>query len=361
MKAGDFLRLLDRLAPFSLALDWDNSGLQCGDPERPVARVAVCLDPTSEAIGKALDLGAELLIAHHPLIFKPMKSLAAGSPQTDALVRAIKADLPVISVHTNWDASGMCPALADLLEVRAEGFLEPVSADYLKIVVFVPPESFPDVSEALFGAGAGHIGGYSRCSFRSDGLGGFLPPPDGSPFIGEAGLYTETREQRVEAILPARFRDRCAEAVRRSHPYEEPAFEFHRVEATGAYGFGIRGKWDPPREPLPWTASRLGTPFLTHAGPLPARASRVALLPGSGASFLPQAKAAGCEILITGDLTHHQALLAEELGVGVIAAGHMETELPGCERLMQELKAMAPAEEFFLIGGESPMPVWRAP
>jgi dinuclear metal center YbgI/SA1388 family protein len=361
VKAKDFLKLIDGMAPFGLALDWDNSGLQCGDPERPVSRVAVCLDPSPDAVAEAVDGGADLLVAHHPLIFKPVKSLAAGTPQSEALVRAVKADLPVISAHTNWDAFGMCPALADLLEIRPEGFLEPVSAELLKLVCFVPLGSFGDVSEAIFEAGAGQIGAYSRCSFRSEGLGGFLPPRDGDPFIGDPGVYTETAEHRVEAILPLGLRDRVAEAVRASHPYEEPAFEFHRVEATGAYGFGIHGVWDPPRDPLPWIAEKLGTPFLTTAGPVPKQVSRVSILPGSGASYLPLARARGSEVLVTGDLTHHQALLAEELGTGIVAAGHRETELPGCGRLMRELESRAPAAKFFLIGGHNPMPVWRAP
>jgi dinuclear metal center YbgI/SA1388 family protein len=361
MKAGGILKIIDGFAPFSLALDWDNSGLQCGDPDKPVSRCAVSLDPTPAVVEEALGAGADLLVAHHPLIFKPLKSLAAGAPQTRALVAAVKADLPVISAHTNWDAAGMCRALADALELKVTGFLEPVPADLLKIVCFVPPGSFREVSEALFEAGAGQIGSYSRCSFRSDGLGGFLPPPDGAPYVGEAGIYTETQEQRLEAILPGTLKERCADAVRASHPYEEPAFEFHRVEAPGSFGFGASCAWDRPRDPLPWIASKLGAANLVTSGPVPGSCSRLALLPGSGGSYLPLAKAAGCEILVTGDLTHHQALLSEELGVGVVSAGHLETEAPGCERLMREMARRAEGVDFFMIRSESPMPVWRAP
>ncbi|MDR3155420.1 MAG: Nif3-like dinuclear metal center hexameric protein [Deltaproteobacteria bacterium] len=361
MKASGILSLIDSFAPFSLALDWDNSGFQAGDPEKEVARAAVCLDPTPEAVDEAAGRGADVLVAHHPLIFKPLRQVTAGRPQTEALLRAVRAGLAVISAHTNWDAAGMAPALATALELAPKGFLEPVAADLLKIVVFVPVGSERDVSEALFDAGAGRIGAYTRCSFRAGGLGGFLPPRDSSPFIGEPEAYTETEELRLEAALPASLRDRCADAVRAAHPYEEPAFEFYRMEATGAYGFGLWGEWDPPREPLAWIAERLGTSALACAGHIPARVQRAALLPGSGASYIPQAKAAGCEILVTGDLTHHQALLARELDLGVVSAGHLETEAPGTERLMAELSARAPEVDFFLIRQRSPMPTWRAP
>ncbi|MDR1039598.1 MAG: Nif3-like dinuclear metal center hexameric protein [Deltaproteobacteria bacterium] len=361
MKVSDVLAVIDSIAPFCLALDWDNSGLQAGDPDRRVAKAAVALDPSPETVDSALAAGSDLLITHHPLIFAPLKSLASGRPQAEALLKAVRADLPVISAHTNWDAAGMAPALAELLELKPEGFIEPVSADLLKIVVFVPPGSFGQVSEALFDAGAGEIGAYTRCSFRAEGLGGFLPPEGSDPYIGSQGVYTETAEHRLEAVLPSSLRDRCARAVRASHPYEEPAFEFYRVDIQGAYGFGIVGVWDPPREPLPWIAGRLGKSCLTLAGPVPDKASRVALLPGSGASYLPRAKAAGCELLVTGDLTHHQALLARELGIGVVSAGHHETETPGCRRLMLELAKRAPEVSFSMIREESPMPVWRAP
>jgi dinuclear metal center YbgI/SA1388 family protein len=361
VKAREILSLIDSFAPFSLALDWDNSGFQAGDPEKPVRVVAVSLDPTLSAVETALGKGADLLVAHHPLVFKPLNGVVAGRPQTGALIRAIQAELPVISAHTNWDAAGMGPALAELLELKVEGFLEPASADLLKIVVFVPEGSERQVSEALFEAGAGQIGAYSRCSFRAAGLGGFLPPPDASPYIGVSGVYTETAEYRLEAVLPASLRDRCAAAARAAHPYEEPAFEFYRMEATGTFGFGIAGVWDPPRPPLPWLAARLGVRDLAVAGPVPPSVRRAALLPGAGASYLPQAKGAGCEVLITGDLTHHQALLAEELGIGVISAGHHETETPGVRRLADELSARAPELVFHLLPGASPLDAWRAP
>jgi dinuclear metal center YbgI/SA1388 family protein len=361
VKAKGVLDIIDSLAPFSLALPWDNSGIQTGDPDRPVKKIAVCLDPSPEAVDEAVSAKADLLVAHHPLIFKPLKSLVSGRPETKALLAAIKAGLAVISAHTNWDAAGMAPALAELLELKPEGFLEPCAPELLKIIVFAPLGSERDITEALFDAGAGQIGAYSRCSYRAEGLGGFLPPSDGNPHIGDPEVYTETAEYRIEAVLPERLKESCARAVRQYHPYEEPAFEFYKTITSGSYGFGLTGVWDPPRDPLAWISEKLSLKNLVTAGPIPSKVSKAALLPGSGASYIPQAKARGAEILVTGDLTHHQALTARELGLGVISAGHHETELPGARKLKDELSRRIPEAEFLMILPESPMPVWRAP
>jgi dinuclear metal center YbgI/SA1388 family protein len=355
---SDILSLIDSFAPYSLAMDWDNSGFQAGDPQREVKRVALALDPTLEVLKAAAELKTELLITHHPLIYKPLTRLEAGSPVSDAIIFAIKNDITVISAHTNWDALGVASALGDILEIKRLGFLEPKSPDLLKLTVFTPKEATDKVLGALHKAGAGVMGLYERCSFKTEGWGTFLPLMDANPSLGTKGEQAIVREERAELILKASLRDKVTKALLETHPYETPAYDFYKVESPGEFGFGLIGLWDPPKEPLSFTAAKLGLKALNHTRLIPKRVSKVALMPGSGGSYLSLAKKAGAELLITGDLTHHDAQTAIDLGLGVIAAGHFETENPSLVLLKEKLERSAPELFFSMILAASPLSVW---
>jgi dinuclear metal center YbgI/SA1388 family protein len=360
MKASDVYDAIDSFAPFALQADWDNSGFQVGDPEREVSRVAVSLDPTLEVIKKAIEGGAELLVCHHPLIFKPLSRIISGNPVSEAVLLAIKNNLTIISAHTNWDAAGICQSLAHILEIRPIDFLEEIAVDLLKLVVFVPSSNAPSLMEALFKAGAGCIGRYSKCSFRVEGIGTFFAGEDTKPHIGAPGTFSETPEYRLELILPPSLRHKVTCAILKNHPYEEPAFEFYPIKTYGEYGYGLYGTWDPPKEPLAFVAEKLGLEALVHTPQIPKLVSKVAIMPGSMSSIVGQAKKSGSELLITGDLKHHLAYEAQDLGLGVISAGHFETENPGTKTLMLILKGQLEMLEFFYIEGISPMAVWRS-
>ncbi|MDR2199707.1 MAG: Nif3-like dinuclear metal center hexameric protein [Deltaproteobacteria bacterium] len=355
MNVSDILQVLDKIAPFALALDWDNSGLQTGDPDAPVKWAAVSLDPSLESVKAALDGGAQLLITHHPLIFSPLKSLNTGDPRAAALLAAIKGGLAVVAFHTNYDAAVMSLALAERLELRPEGFLEAAPLNLLKLVVLVPEDVSQKVMDAVFAAGAGDLGDYSQCSFSSPGVGSFLPGDDALPYAGEPGIFTRCRELRIEALLPPSRREAVTKALRRAHPYEEPAFEFYPATLSGRYGFGLVGSWNEPRDPAAFVRERLGLEHLPLAWNAPGEVTRAALLPGSGGAYLEAAKKAGAEILVTGELGHHRALEALDLGLGVLSAGHFETENPGMESLALRLeRLLAPEVRVFFIAGRSP-------
>jgi dinuclear metal center YbgI/SA1388 family protein len=359
MKVSHFLDIANRLAPFPLALDWDNSGLQTGNPEALADRVSLCLDPTLEAVSLAAKAGSSLLISHHPLIFKPLKRLSSADPVAAPLLLAARENLSVISLHTNWDAVGVAPALARVLELRPQGPLEPNPRRLLKLIAFIPQDYQEKVKESLFAAGAGTIGAYRECSFSSPGLGNFLPPENGRPFIGAPGERSQAEEIRLETIVEPSLRDQVTRALLESHPYEEPAFEFLEVMAPGP-GFGLVGYWDPPREAVSFVKKALNLKALSYAGPRPGLVSRVALMPGSGGSYVEMAFKAGAEALITGDVSHHQALLAKDFGLTVISAGHFETERPSLEplreSLLKEAKLIGESPEIGIIEQSSP---WR--
>jgi dinuclear metal center YbgI/SA1388 family protein len=319
--------------------------------------VALALDATSRTIEAALDRQADLLITHHPLFFKPLKNLNSLAPAT---LKALKADLAVISAHTNWDQVGVAPALAETLGLIADGPLELASEALAKLTTYVPRVAAEDLKKALFQAGAGQQGDYSECAFELAGQGQFRPGPDSQPYRGVPGTLERTEEIRVETLLPVGLIPSVSAALRRAHPYEEPAFDFQVVQRPGP-GLGLLAHWPEPREPLAFCAARLGLTKIAWAGLDPGPITQVALLPGSGGDFLVPAQQAGAKILLTGEINYHHALLAEELGFCVLAAGHFETEKPSLLRLGRELEKMTSrlgaTIEYIYLSEQSP---WRA-
>ncbi len=342
MRLRELIDIIHRLAPPDLAENWDNSGLQAGSPDQEITSVGLALDATPQTVEAAVAIGCDLLLTHHPLIFKPLKSIDTDSETGAVLKTALSAGLAIVAVHTNWDsaAGGVAAALADLLELTDREPLEPAVREFYKLVVFVPVGYEARLRRALFEAGAGAVGDYDRCWFETSGEGGFRTPEDGRPFIGEVGGETRTRESRLEVVVPPALVDRAVRAVRLHHPYQEPAFEFHPVKIPGrSQGPGLVGSWNPPRDLLAELTGTVGLSAFKWAGPRPDRVSRVALLPGSGGGYLPLARRRGAQALLTGDVSYHQALTAEGLGVTVVDLGHYETEWPGVERLARALTA----------------------
>lgn len=335
------MKIIHRAAPPDLAADWDNSGLQIGSPEQRVGKIGLALDVTSRTLELALKAGCDLLLAHHPLLFKPIKSLNFDREPGSLIKTAVKGGLAVVSAHTNWDsaARGVARALAELLELQDLRPLEAAPREFFKLVVFVPAGYESPVREALFKAGAGHIGDYDKCWFGAPGEGGYRTPEDGRPFIGQSGRETRTRESRLEVVVPKHLAEAAAEAVLKHHPYEEPAFEFHSVRIYGRnQGLGLLGGWSSPRDVLAELSRITGLAGFKWAGPRPERVERAALLPGSGGSFVRLAHSRGAQCLITGDVGYHDALEAEALGLTVVDLGHFESEWPGVLQLARVLR-----------------------
>jgi dinuclear metal center YbgI/SA1388 family protein len=358
---SEILDLIDSFAPFSLAMENDNSGFQAGSLDQEVTRVAMSLDPTLEVLKEASKLGTDLLLTHHPLIYRPFTRMEAGTPEGDALFYANQKRISIICAHTNWDAAGVPEALGNLFELRRIGFLEPKSPAMMKLVFFSPKEYTERILNAIFGTGAGVMGSYSRCFYMGEGTGSFLPSIAAKPYVGKRGEITKVSEERVELVLKANLINKVTEVLLAYHPYETPAYEFHRMESPGSFGYGFVGEWDPPREPLEFVGMKLKVLGLSHTKNIPEKVKRVALMPGSGGSFVRQAKKAGAELFITGEISHHDVLLAEHLNMGVIAAGHYETENPSLSLLKQKLERLALGVNFSLIPAQSPMTIRDIP
>jgi dinuclear metal center YbgI/SA1388 family protein len=351
--ARDVIEAVERLAPSSLAESWDNPGLQAGDPAASVSRVLVALTPLPEVFDEALEKGADFLLFHHPLIFGGLNSVNTGAYPGDLVARALKCDLTVYAAHTNYDAApiGVSVALADA--VGLNGPLEIVAprGELRKLVVFVPEENADALADALSEAGAGVIGKYTRCTFRTAGTGTFLGGEGTDPYLGERGRLERVEEVRLETVVPAYNVGRAAAAIRAAHPYEEPAFDVYPVEGhPEGCGYGRVGRMPEPMTPEGFAehiSASLGFPARLVADPRPGqRVERVAVLGGAGGSFVRDAAASGAEAYVTGDLDYHDALFAESLGLAAIEAGHAATELPSLAPLARRLAELVdvPAE-----------------
>jgi dinuclear metal center YbgI/SA1388 family protein len=327
----DLVGLVHALYPPALAEEWDNVGLQVGDPAAGLSRALVCLDPSEKALEAALAAGAQALVAHHPLILRPLRSLTPGDETGRVALRALREGVAVIAAHTNLDrAQG---GLNDWLAARL-GVLDarPLAAggELLKLVVFVPAGYEGEVADALFAAGAGQVGRYGRCSFRTGGTGTFCPGPGTTPFLGQEGESASAAEVRLETVLPREAAGRVVEKMLKTHPYEEVAYDLIPLaNRRSDVGLGRIGRLERPvalAEFAKRVKSVLGAPFLRLVGDPMRPVVKIAVCGGSGASLIAEAARQGADLLVTGDVKYHEARSAESQQVALIDAGHFATE-----------------------------------
>ena len=339
---GDIAEAVERIAPSCLAEEWDNCGLQAGDPEAEVGRVLVALTPLPEVFEEAEEKGADFLLFHHPLIFRPIKTVNTASYPGDLLARAIRSTLAVYAAHTSYDAApaGVSAALAQTLGLSGPLRVVAPRGALRKLVVFVPEEDVDAVARELAAAGAGVIGDYTECTFRTWGTGTFRGGDRSNPYLGERGRLEMADEVRIETVLPAYAIDRAVEAATAAHPYEEVAMDIYPVKGFPEdCGYGRLGAMPEPltsEELREHVTISLGFParLVADAG---RRIQRVAVLGGSGGSFIPEVASSGADAYVTGDIDYHDALLAESLGLTMIDAGHAATELPSLGPLARRL------------------------
>ena len=338
------------MAPPGLAEDWDNSGLQVGDPAMPVKRIMVALDPTPDAVKAAISSECQLLLTHHPLIFKPQKSISTSTQQGRTIHTAIGNGLAIVCMHTNYDIvpGGLNDLLADRVGLaECQPLQVTARQELVKLVVFVPAEHLDPVRSALFPY-AEQLGLYRDCSFVAPGEGTFTPLDGAAPFIGTTGKLERVAEQRLELLLDRANLARAVKALLTAHPYEEPAFDIYPLLQEGTQqGLGRLGRLPAPLR-LDDYAARIGmelkAPGVRYVGAPDLMVSKVALCSGSGASLLRCAARAGADVLVTGDVKYHEARDAEELGIALIDAGHFPTEVimvPAASRRLTELLAQA--------------------
>ncbi|MDR1330843.1 MAG: Nif3-like dinuclear metal center hexameric protein [Tannerella sp.] len=332
MKIKDILTEIERLAPLPLQEGFDNAGVQVGDAEREATGALICLDVTEAVADEAVEKGCNLIVSHHPLAFKPFKSLTGRTYVERCLIKACRHDLVIYAAHTNLDNAygGVNYRLAELTGLRQVRTLSPQKNALLKLSVFVPEAHAEAVRSALFDAGAGHVGKYDSCSFNLTGEGTFRAGEGVRPFCGETGKLHREREVRIETILPAFLKNAVTRALLAVHPYEEPAFDFYPLSNTwNTTGSGIIGEL-PERENVRHFLSRIRTLLkadgLRHSDYPGTSVRRIAVCGGSGAFLIPEAMAAGVDAFITGEAKYNDFYDVEGRML-LIVAGHYETEM----------------------------------
>ncbi len=342
VKLADVVAVLDAAYPPRLAESWDSVGLVCGDPSDRVRKVMYTVDATADVVEEALEWGADLLVAHHPLLLRGVDTVAANTPKGALIHRLVKAGCALFTAHTNADSAdpGVSDALAAVLGVAVSRPIEPIDASAVdKWVVLVPKTYSSAVRSALFGAGAGAIGNYRESSWTVEGIGQFRPEVGAEPAIGAVGSLAQVTEDRIEVVAPASVRQTVLAALTAVHPYEEPAFDiFEEVRLPTSTGLGRIGTLASPttlrefservRLALPDTAWGVRT-----AGDPDTVVRTVALCGGAGDSFLDAVRALGVDVYLTSDLRHHP--VDEHLRAGgpaVIDVAHWASEYPWCEQ-----------------------------
>lgn len=346
----DAVAVLEEIAPPHLAEAWDNVGLLVGDPGRTVGRALLTIDYTADVAAEAREAKCDLVVAYHPPIFRPLKSFTSGSARL--AFEAARDGVALYSPHTALDAveGGPNDALADVLVLQNRRPLRVAEAKptRTKLVTFAPADAADKVADALFAAGAGRIGDYAQCSFRTPGTGTFEGGAGASPTVGQAGAFERVDEMRVEVVVPnARLADACA-ALRAAHPYEEPALDLYPLAGEPRASVGQGRVGDVPDgatgDMLVERVKReLEVDHVLVAGDLTRVVRRAACAAGAGGELLVDALAARCDLFLTGELRHHDALRAVAGGTAVIAALHSNSERVTLRRLRDRLAARLPA------------------
>jgi dinuclear metal center YbgI/SA1388 family protein len=352
MKVADLVRALEQLAPLAYAEPWDNVGLLAGDPDAPLTRALVTIDCTLAVVDEAADAGCEAIVAYHPPLFRPLTRVTRGSVAY-ALVRR---NIAVYSPHTALDAAdgGTNDVLADVVgmakERRAPIRPSATKDTAFKLVTFVPEDALARVSDALFAAGAGRIGDYTACSFRTRGTGTFFGEAGTHPVVGSALQRETVDEVRLETLVPVARASDVVSALRASHPYEEPAFDLVRLAPApdgrepGARGMGRIGDVSAiDRAALVAQVKQgLGLAHVLVAGPTKGPITRVAVCAGAAGDLLDAAIAQGAQAIVAGEVRHHDALRAAESGVTVICALHSHSERVALPPLATRVRATLP-------------------
>jgi dinuclear metal center YbgI/SA1388 family protein len=330
--SGQFVTgLMEELAPKKYAVENDRIGLQLGTLQKEIRKVLVALDVTDAVADEAVAMGADLIIAHHAIIFRPLAKIDTASPAGSLFERLIKNDIAVYISHTNLDTAdgGMNDWMADAVGIEPEGraSLEKVHEDKLfKLSVYVPLTHLEAVRQAMWEAGAGSIGAYDQCSFSIEGRGTFRPGHGTNPFIGSAGRLETVDEARLEMAVPESLLRRSVKAMLSAHPYEEAAYDITLLQQEGVVrGLGRAGKLEEPIA-LAGLAERVkevfDVPFVRVTGDFSATIRKAAVLGGSGAKYWRAAQFAGAQVLITGDIDYHSAHDALAAGMTLIDPGH---------------------------------------
>ena len=331
MKIKDIIAAIEIFAAPQLQEDYDNAGLIIGNSATDCTGVLCALDATVEIIAEAIEKKCNLIIVHHPIIFKGLKKINGKTYVQQVLIEAIKKDIAIYAAHTNLDnvVLGVNGKIAEKLGLQDVKILAPKQKILRRLITFAPNNKAEDIRKALFSAGAGHIGKYQECSFNSMGTGTFKADEGAEPFVGEVGKQHQEDEIKVEIVYPFYLETQVVKALINNHPYEEVAYDIFTMENIHyGIGAGIIGELiEPVDEPTFLKSLKLvfNTGVIRHTALLNNPVKKVAVCGGAGAFLIKNALQQGADFYITADVKYHEFFDAE--GKMVVAdVGHYESE-----------------------------------
>ncbi|MBL4699815.1 MAG: Nif3-like dinuclear metal center hexameric protein [Phycisphaeraceae bacterium] len=349
MKINELTAIFNQIAPLHLAESWDNVGLLVGQSTAKVSKALICIDLTESVLDEAISRNSDMILAYHPPIFSPLKTITDGDTKARIVLRAIENKIAIYSPHTAIDAAE--GGVNDwLCEAFGKGSRKPIDSantsesKQYKIITFVPQDDQDKLRIALSKAGAGQIGNYEQCSFTTQGIGTFQGNQASNPTLGDVGRLEHAPEARLEMVLPAQRLTQVIDALRQTHPYEEPAFDVIPLASPPVASTVGMGRILTLDKPLSFNAcvsrlkKHLGVKILNIAKTTANECSlirKIGLCAGAGGSLLEQA--GDIDLFITGEMRHHDVLAAVDGGISVLLAGHTQTERPFLPRLRDML------------------------
>ena len=333
VKCQTIIGLIEEFAPKKLAESWDNVGLLVGDGSQPVSKLMVSLDVPEWVVDEAIENKVDLIVCHHPIIFSGLKRVNSDTVLGRKLLKLIKNNISVYCTHTNYDFAkgGLNDIFAWQLGLKDFDTIEAIHTEKLyKIAVYVPKEHVEKVMDAMTAAGAGYIGKYSSCTFRSEGLGTFKGEEGSKPYIGKVEKLETVEEYKLETIASERILNKVIAKMQKAHPYEEVAYDVYLLQNQGnVLGLGRIGELSKEMTLSEYAAEvkeLLGLNEIRLAGDLDKKIKKVAVQNGCGNKFAANARFAGADVLVTGDMQYHEISDALEAGLCIIDAGHFATE-----------------------------------
>jgi len=343
MKIKDITLFLESIAPPELQESYDNAGLIVGNQENTCTGILTTLDITELVLEEAISKNCNLIVAHHPIIFRGIKRLNGKNYVERAVIFAIKNDLAIYAIHTNLDnvLDGVNSKIAEKLQLQNCQVLLPKKETLQKLVTFSPVKNATDVRDALFKAGAGAIGKYDECSFNVKGEGTFRAGEGSHPYVGKQGELHHEEEVRIEVIFPSFIQNQLIRALKEAHPYEEVAYYIQQLEnVRNDIGSGLTGELPEPlseNELLELLKDKFQLSVIKHTAFLNKPVTKIAVCGGAGIFLLSNAIAAGADVFITGDVKYHEFFDAD--GRLLLAdIGHFESEQFTIELLTEFLQ-----------------------
>jgi len=331
MKINEIIKALEEFAPLTFQEPYDNSGLTVGNRDATAKGILCTVDVTEEVLDEAIQLGDNIIVSHHPILFHSLKSLTGITYNERIIIQAIKNDIALYACHTNIDniTGGVNQKICEKLGLIDNKILNPVEEKLFKLVTFVPEESVDKVRKTLFDAGAGHIGNYSSCSFNTSGIGTFKGGDNTNPYAGEKGKLHYEKEIRIETIIPDYKLREAIQQMILSHPYEEVAYDVYPLRNTFSQaGSGMIGNFRKPllkKDFFELLKNCFTIPCIKYSGNLPEQFKKIAVCGGSGSFLIKDAIKAKADAFLTGDIKYHQFFDAEKK-IMICDIGHYESE-----------------------------------